>query len=386
MGFFKIKNYSGAARTGVLSTGHGTVNTPSFIPVATHGVLNCLNPDEIKKIGVQIMISNTLHTHLQPGENLVEEMGGLHDFMGWNGPLMTDSGGFQAFSLGPGKSVGLNKAGPSIMGKKGKILSRIDNDGINFISYIDGSSHFFTPEKCMEIQAKLAPDIFLVLDECTACAQDYDYTKKAMERTHLWAEKSLDAFNKLKKKGQLVFGIVQGGLFQDLREESSRLVAGLDVDGCAIGGCLGPDKKEMFQVAAWANSHLPVNQPKHLLGIGEIEDILMGVDMGLDLFDCVLPTRLARTGTFLVKDRPRFRLHITNKAFTHAKEPIESDCPCLACKRSKSYIRHLFKIKEPLGFRLACIHNLMFMEKLMSDIRGAIDKGRWDKLKKEWGQ
>ncbi len=383
------------ARAGKLSTPHGSIQTPSFVPVGTQGAVKAVSVEDLHNIGTQVIITNAFHLHLQPGEDLIEGMGGLHRFMGWQGPLMTDSGGFQIFSLGAGKEHGVGKIAPifpdekdrggHLSSKKGKPLMKLDEDGVEFISYLDGSLHRLTPERVIEIERKLGADIILVLDECTSPLHDYHYTREAMERTHRWAVRALDEFQRTSDKSQALFGIVQGGAYQDLREKSASLIAAQNFDGYAIGGSLGRSKEEMYQVLEWTTPLLPQDRPRHLLGIGEVEDIFEVVKRGIDLFDCVLPTQIARTGTLFAKKTERFRIHILNAQFKDDHRPIEQGCNCYTCSNySRAYLRHLFMSKELLGMRLATIHNLYFLESLIDKIRTAIKERRLAELTREW--
>jgi len=392
---FEILARDGEARAGKLVTHHGTIETPSFIAVGTQGTVKAVSVGDLRKIGTQVIIINSYHLHLQPGEDLIERLGGLHRFMGWQGPLMTDSGGFQVFSLGAGKEHGVGKIAPifpeerdrggHFSSKRGESLVRVDEDGVEFISYLDGSRHRFTPERVMDIERKLGADIILVLDECTSPLHDYYYTRAAMERTHRWALRALEVFQLTSDRSQAILGIVQGGAYRDLREQSSRFISGQDFDGYAIGGSLGRSKDEMHWVLEWTVPLLPQDKPRHLLGVGEIEDIFHVVRQGIDLFDCVLPTRLARTGTFFAKDEDRFRMHIRNARFKDDPRPIEEGCNCYTCRNyARGYLRHLLMAKEVLGMHLASIHNLYFMESLMHQIRSAIKEGRLEELTREW--
>ncbi len=383
------------ARAGKIFTPHGSIQTPSFVPVGTQGAVKSVSVEDLLNIRTQVIITNAYHLHLQPGEDLIETMGGLHRFMGWQGPLMTDSGGFQIFSLGAGKEHGVGKIAPifpdekdqegHLSSKKGKPLVKVDEDGVEFISYLDGSQHRFTPERVIEIETKLGADIILVLDECTSPLHDHHYTRDAMERTHRWAIRALAEYQRTSNKSQALFGIVQGGAFQDLREESATFIADQDFDGYAIGGSLGRSKEEMYHVLEWTISLLPQDKPRHLLGIGEVEDIFEVVKRGIDLFDCVLPTRIARTGTLFIKEAKRFRINILNAQFKDDPRPIEQGCNCYTCcNYSRGYLRHLFIAKEISAIRLATIHNLYFLESLMCQIRTAIKKKRLEELMKEW--
>ena len=392
---FEILSKDGDARTGRLVTPHGIIETPSFVAVGTLGSVRALSVQDLNEIGTQVVISNTYHLHLQPGEELIGQMGGLHRFMGWDGPLMTDSGGFQIFSLGAAKEHGVGKIAPIFPGgedrgghyrsKKGKPLVSIDETGATFTSYLDGSRRRFTPEGVIGIQLKLGADIILVLDECTSPLHDFAYTRAAMERTHRWSERALKAFRENRDGLQALFGIVQGGAYRDLREESAAFISDRDFDGYALGGSLGRSKEDMHRVLEWSIPLLQENRPRHLLGIGTVEDIFEIVKRGIDLFDCVVPTRLARTGTFFKKGEARFRIHIQNGRYKNDSDPIEEGCPCQTCRQyTRAYLRHLFLSGEPLGVRLAAIHNLTFLETLMARIRKAIQEGRLQEMRREW--
>jgi queuine tRNA-ribosyltransferase len=392
---FELIAKDGEARVGKLTTPHGPVYTPSFVSVATHGTVNTLSTHELQGLGVQVIITNSFHLHLKPGEDLIEKMGGLHRFMGWKGPLMTDSGGFQVFSLGTGKIQGVGKIAPIFPGESAyesrlssrdnKDLVRVEADGVEFTSYMDGSRKHFTPERVIEMERRLGADIILPLDECTSPLDDYHQTGAAMRRTHGWAGRSFRKFETSANKGQALFGIVQGGAFEDLRKESARYFAARDFDGYAIGGSLGRSKADMHHVLEWVLPLLPQDKTRHLLGIGEIEDIFEIVSRGVDLFDCVLPTKLARTGTLLVKEAHRFRIHILNARFKDNPLPVDARCDCPTCNNySRAYLRHLFLAKEALAARLATVHNVYFMESLMKQIRSAIKEQRFDALRNEW--
>ena len=391
---FRIIAKEHEARAGILVTPHGPIETPSFVAVGTQATVKALSQEELRKIGTQVIITNAYHLHLQPGENLIEKMGGLHEFMSWNGPLMTDSGGFQIFSLGAGKEHGVGKIAPifpdemdrggHLSSKKGTSLVRVDEEGVEFTSYLDGSRHRFTPEQVMDIERRLGADIILPLDECTSPLHDYAYTKAAMERTHRWALRALEEFGRF-ERSQALLGIVQGGAYRDLREESALFIGALEFHGYAIGGSLGRSKKEMYQVLEWTIPLLPQDKPRHLLGIGEIEDIFEVVSRGIDLFDCVTPTRMARTGTLLAKSAERFRIHILNAKFRDDPRPIDEECSCDTCRtHSRAYLRHLFIARELLAIRLATVHNLHFLESLMVEIRNAIKEERLSVLREEW--
>ena len=386
---FKIvkKDSKTGARAGILRTSHGEIKTPAFVTVGTQATVKALSPEELKGLGAQIVLANTYHLYLRPGEEVIEKMGGLGKFMNWDGPTMTDSGGFQVFSLGFGIEHGVGKIASIFPSEEfadkpkeaRPKLAKIDEDGTTFTSHIDGSTCRLTPEKSIEIQQKLGADIILAFDECTSPLHDYEYTKNALARTHRWAERSLKAKTNPK---QALFGIVQGGEYEDLRKESAKFISSLDFDGFAIGGSLGKSKEDMHRVLEWTNEILPEEKPRHLLGIGRPEDIFEGVERGVDMFDCVMPTRVARNGTLLVGKE---RLNITNAEFAADPNPPDKSCRCYTCSNySRAYLNHLFKAKEILGHRLASIHNLYFIVNLVKQIRQSITEDRFLEFKKEF--
>jgi len=392
---FDILATQGDARLGKIITTRGIVYTPSFVPVGTSAVVQAISADELRDLGTQILITNAYHLHFRPGEDSIEKMGGLHRFMGWEGPLMVDSGGFQIFSLGAGKEHGVGKIAPifpekmecggHLRSRQGKSLVRVDEDGVEFVSYIDGSRHRFTPEAVIWTGRRLGAEILMVLDECTSPYHDYRYTREAMDRTHRWAVRSLEELEHRCPRRQASIGIVQGGAYRDLRQRSARFIGGLNFDGYAIGGSLGKSKEEMYRILEWTTPLLPREKPRHLLGIGEVEDIFSVVSRGIDLFDCVFPTRMARTGTFLVRGAERFRIHIKNARYKEDPNPIENGCPCYTCRNySRASLRNLFMAKDPSAMRLATIHNLNFLESLMREIRESLQEGRLAALEKEW--
>ncbi|MFC1822805.1 tRNA guanosine(34) transglycosylase Tgt [Thermodesulfobacteriota bacterium] len=392
---FDVHTKDGQARRGTLMTPHGRVETPTFVAVGTLGTVGAATVKDLQTIGTQTIISNAYHLHLHPGEDLIEKMGGLHRFMGWQKPLMLDSGGFQVFSLGAGKVHGVGKLAPifpdehdrggHLSSKKRKPLVAVDEEGAEFISYLDGSRHRFSPEGVVKIGRKLGADILLVLDECTSPLHDYRYTKDAMDRTHRWAVRALKEKAQHQDSSQMLMGIVQGGVYRDLREASASFIVNCGFEGYALGGSLGRSKGDMHQILEWTVPLLPDNRPRHLLGIGSVEDVFEVVERGIDLLDCIAPQRLARTGTLLVKEAKRFRIHILNKRFRDDPAPIEEDCTCYACSNySRAYLRHLFEAKEISAMQLAVIHNLFFIETLMREIRCSIEERRWGALKREW--
>ncbi len=392
---FEIKATSGYARAATLITPHGPINTPAFVVVGTLASVKAMTPEHLRALGAQVIIANTYHLHLQPGEDVIAEAGGLHKFMAWGGPLMTDSGGFQVFSHGAGKEHGVGKIasifpeetdrGRHLVKKPGKSLVKVNDDGVDFISYLDGSWHRFTPEEVIKIQVKLGADIILPLDECTSPLHDLDYTRSAMERTHRWALRAIEAFERLNSTGQSLFGIVQGGAYETLRQQSAHFISTLPFAGFAIGGSLGKSKQDMYNVLEWTIPNLPQDKPRHLLGIGEIEDIFEAVKRGVDTFDCVTPTRMARTGTLFSYGPPRHRLHILNSRFRNDYSPIDPNCDCYTCRKfSRAYLRHLFSAKEPTAIVLATIHNLSFMERLTAEIRRSITDCKFEELMQKW--
>ncbi len=385
----KIKDRLG--RAGFIETPHGTIETPAFAVVGTKGTVKSLTIEDLKVTEAQVFLANTYHLYLQPGSKLVKEAGGLHAFTGWNGPMITDSGGFQVFSLGAayGKNITKFVKGEDAKllpeGKKeeeevGPKIAQIDADGVSFRSHIDGSLHYFTPEKSIEIQHDLGADIIFAFDECTSPTESLHYQKEALERTHRWAKRCLK-FHKENSNGtQALFGVVQGGRFEDLRRESAQFFGELDFDGYGIGGSF--IKEDIATSVRWVNETLPPEKPRHMLGIGEPLDIFAGVENGCDLFDCVAPTRNGRTGTLYTKDG---KINILNARFTNDFTPLESDCECYTCKNfTKAYISHLFRAKEMLAATLASIHNVYFLNKLMKDIREAIYEDRFDELKQQF--
>jgi len=377
-------------RVGVLTTPHGVINTPAFVTVGTKATVKALTPEQVKDSESQVVLANTYHLYLQPGDELLKKAGGLHKFMNWNGPTMTDSGGFQVFSLGEafGSTVSkISKKGKSLGGSTSKDsggnsgrLMDIDEDGVNFRSHIDGSSHRFTPEKSIEIQHNIGADMIFAFDECTSPQASHEYQKEALNRTHRWAERSLAQHKNLGAEKQSLFGIVQGGRFEDLRKESAKVISEMDFEGFGIGGSF--DKEDMYTTVGWVNQILPKEKPRHLLGIGEPEDLFGGVQNGVDLFDCVSPTRMARNGTLHTKDG---RININNSKFKNDFSPIDKDCQCYCCKNySRAYLSHLFRSKEMLAGTLASIHNLYFINNLVGQIRQSILDGKFFEFKKEF--
>jgi queuine tRNA-ribosyltransferase len=395
------KRASGSlARTGEITTPHGGVMTPAFVGVATRGTIKAVEPAALADIGLQILISNTYHLHLRPGEGAIASLGGLHRFSGWDGPMMTDSGGFQIFSLGAGKEQGVGKIASIFPNeqtaskrREGTSLVRLSEIGAEFRSIVDGSPRTFTPEFVIQAQRRIGADIILPLDECTSPLHDKDYTRRAMERTHRWARRAVAADRLLRgdagypNPDAVLFGIVQGGAYRDLREESARFIASLGFRGFAIGGSLGRSKADMLRVLEWTTPALPEDRPRHLLGIGEIEDIFSAVERGIDTFDCAAPTRLARNGTVFVRGEPRHRINLRNARFKEDDDPIDPSCDCPTCRsHSRAYLRHLCRAGEVSFYRLATIHNLRFLVRMMHEIRRALAAGRFEALAAAWAK
>jgi queuine tRNA-ribosyltransferase len=375
---FEIEAREGAARAGALHTPHGPVRTPAFIPLATKGTVRGLESVEVAELGFELILGNTYHLFVSPGPERIQAAGGLHAFMGWDRALVTDSGGFQVFSLAHGGVANEVKGSGRIGGDHGSVVS-IGEEGVGFRSYRDGSALFLSPEVSMDTQAKLGADIALAFDECTPYHADRDYTARSMERTHRWLGRCLEWHRENGPERQAVFGIVQGGVHEDLRRQSAEAVSEAEVDGLAIGGTLGRDKDEMRGVLELTAPLLPEAAPKHLLGIGEVDDLLAGIALGLDVFDCAVPTRLARHGTALVPDPAgRFRLDLRKHGWEGDRRPIVEGCPCRACRRhDRDYVSYLSRAEELTAVRLLCLHNLTFMHALTAGARQAIVEGRF---------
>jgi queuine tRNA-ribosyltransferase len=373
---FEIEARDGTARAGVLHTAHGPVRTPAFIPLATKGTVRGLESEEVGELGYEMVLGNTYHLFVSPGPDRIAAAEGLHGFMSWERALITDSGGFQVFSLAHGGVANEVKGSGRPGGDHGSVVS-IGEEGVHFRSYKDGTPLFVSPEVSMEIQAKLGSDIALVFDECTPYHADREYTARSMERTHRWLGRCLDWHREEGPARQAVFGIVQGGVYEDLRRESAQAVSEAGVDGLAIGGTLGRDKEEMRGVLEMTAPLLPADAPKHLLGIGEIDDLLGGIALGLDVFDCAVPTRLARHGTALAPDPGnRFRLDLRKPGLEGNRNPIVDGCPCPACRRhDRDYLSYLSRAEELTAVRLICLHNLTYMHQFMAHARKAIATG-----------
>ena len=356
---YTLEKQQGNARAGVFRTPHGDIPTPIFAPVGTQATVKAVTPAQLEEIGASLVLSNTYHLYLRPGADLVDEMGGLHNFMRWPRPILTDSGGFQVFSLAE--------------------LRKIDEDGVTFKSHIDGSTHRFTPERSIEIQQKLGADIIMAFDEC-APPYDREYNERAMQRTHAWAERSLKAKT---RPDQALFGIVQGGVFPDLRERSAAFISSLGFPGHAIGGLsVGETKDEMNTMLDVVNAILPQDKPRYLMGVGSPEDLIHGIRRGVDIFDCVLPTRLARHTAAMTRTG---RINLMNAANARDARPIDETCGCYACRNfTRAYLRHLIVAKELLASTLISIHNLNTLLELVRDARAAILDGTFDDFADEF--
>src|SRR3989344_5797011 len=428
------------ARLGTIETPHGTIDTPAFVPVGTQATVKSLTPDELSTLGVQLFFVNTYHAYLRPGLDVISKFGGLHKFMGWNGPIISDSGGFQVFSLGSKRLVNVAISESAVLDRNrftqrmkkadlakndvfpddykpvGELVS-IDEDGVTFTSHWDGTKHRFTPERSIEIQHLLGSDIMIAFDECAPYPTTHEYAKTSMERTHRWAERSLDEHRRLSLRAQrsnldgiatsmtprndkqphhALYGVVQGSVYEDLRKESAMVISAMDFDGIAIGGVsVGESKAEMKNVLEWVTPHLPEGLPRHLLGVGEIDDIFTLVEYGMDTFDCVQPTRLARMGRLFHRNKQmskytnkqitKHEIDITKKEYEVDARAIDPHCHCYTCAHfSRAYLYHLFRVKELLAYRLATIHNIHFVNALVTDIRRSILDGSFLELKKKW--
>ncbi len=370
------------ARAGTLGTAHGPISTPAFVPLATKGSIRGMIPSEVSELGYQMVLGNTFHLHLNPGDERIAALGGLHRFIGWDRPIITDSGGFQVFSMGHGTVAdeikGRAPTGPE---RAGKILG-IEEDGVSYRSYMDGSERFMGPEDSMRIQANLGSDIALVFDECTPFNVEREYTARSTERSHRWLDRCLDWHAEHGPAEQIVYGIVQGGVYEELRRESTEQIAARGCGGIAIGGSLGEDKAQMYQVVGWATDVLQSAgdlRPRHLLGIGEIDDLIRGVELGIDTFDCAMPTRLGRHGVALVPDPDnRWRVDLTTARWSDSHEPLMEGCPCPACAVgwSRGYLRYMTKARELTAMRMLTVHNLAFVARLMTRLREAIIAGQ----------
>lgn len=370
------------ARVGRLTTPHGTIETPNYIFCGTKASIKNLSPFHMREAQTDIILGNTYHLMIQPGADLVEKMGGLHEFTQWKGPMMTDSGGFQIFSMGHGSVAdeikGRNK-------NREKSLLKITEEGARFKSYRDGKELHLTPESSMQIQRKLGADLIYQFDECTAYHDDRPYTEEAMHRSHRWGDRCLVEFERTHDGKQALYGIVQGGIYEDLREQSCTYVSSRPYFGTAIGGCLGGSEEEMHEVVGWCMKQVPEERPVHLLGIGKMCDVFRFVREGIDTFDCVSPTRLARHGMALMKGVRGERINLLNARYREDNEPLDPSLEIPASRDySKAYIHHLFKAGELLGTQIIAQHNVAVINKLMREVRAAIRSGTLDKLEREW--
>ena len=360
----KILNEDGLARQGILRTEHGDVETPVFMPVATQGTVKATTHKDLKEMGIKMILANAYHLYLRPGDGLIKEMGGIHRLSGWDGAILTDSGGYQLFSLG--------------------VLREIKEDGVLFQSHIDGSKHFLSPERVMEIQENIGADIYMCLDECVPYPSSYEYTDASVELTSRWAKRCRDAKT---DNGALLFGIVQGGFYKPLRMKSAHDLIGMDFDGYAIGGLsVGEPKSIMWDMVDTIIELFPRNKPRYLMGLGFPDDIVEGVKRGIDMFDCVIPTRLARNGNLFTWNG---RINIKNAKYTRDERPVDDGCECYTCKTfSRAYLRHLLVSHELTSFYLNTLHNMYFYSDLLKRVREAISKGMfeifYDDFKTKW--
>ncbi len=373
MALFEVAHRVGSARTGVLRLAHGEVHTPAFVPLASNASVRGLDAPEVAGLGYEMVLGNTFHLFITPGHGRIAALGGLHSFMGWDRPIITDSGGFQVFSMGHGSVA------EEVKRRRGNSQSRIlaiEEEGVSFRAYTDGSERFMGPETSMEVQAALGSDIALAFDECTPFHVDRDYTRRSMDRTHRWLHRCVAWQSEHGRDDQVLYGIVQGGVDQALRAESVAAIAGSGVDGIAIGGTLGENKEQMRQVLGWSTAGLPEQPPRHLLGIGDVDDIVHAVGIGIDTFDCATPTRLARHGTALVPDpERRWRMDLTKAEWRDDPRPLYEGA---ASAHSRAYLHYLARGRELTGARILTLHNLDFMARLMAGIRAAIRAGEWD--------
>ena len=364
MNTIRILKEEGRARLGIIRTQHGEIDTPVFMPVGTQGIVKATSPKDLKEMGIKIILANAYHLYLRPGDALIREMGGIHRFAGWDGAVLTDSGGYQIFSLG--------------------VLREIKEDGVLFQSHIDGSRHFLTPEKVVEVQENIGADIIMCLDECVPYPSSYEYTRRSVELTSRWARRCKDA---KKPDGTMLFGIIQGGFYKDLRLKSARELIDMGFDGYALGGLsVGEPKSIMWEMVDTVVDLLPQDKPKYLMGVGFPEDIVEGVYRGIDMFDCVIPTRHARNGSLFTREG---RINIKHARYVNDENPIDEECKCYTCKTfSRAYLRHLFVSHELSSYFLNTVHNIFFYDNLLKTIREAIQaesfKNFYEQFKNQW--
>lgn len=373
------------ARSGVIKTPHGEIQTPAFIVVGTKATVKAMTPEMVSAVNAQAVLANAYHLYLQPGHKIVEQAGGLGKFMNWPGPTFTDSGGFQVLSLGSGFKKVIDMKGEVPLATPKERLAHVDDKGVTFYSHLDGSRHRFTPELSMQIQHAVGADIIFAFDELTSLVDSYEYQVESLARTEAWAQRCLDELDKLRSKHperayQALFAVIQGAQHQDLRRRTARQLGAMPFDGFGIGGAI--EKAKLGEIVAWVNQELPEDKPKHLLGISEPEDIFVAIENGVDTFDCVSPTRVGRNGAFYSYQG---RVNISGAKFKKDFSPLVADCECYTCQNySRAYIRHLVMAKEMLAGTLLSIHNEYFIVKLVDDIRKSIDDGSFHKLKKSW--
>ena len=404
---FEVLARRGEARRGRLHTAHGVVETPAFVGVGTQATVKSVDPERVRDAGTQVLFANTYHLYLRPGAERVAAHGGVHRFMGWDHPIMTDSGGFQVFSLGasidhgvgkvasifPGEHAAATATSPRLSAVGGSMVE-VGETEVRFRSHVDGSLHVFTPEVSVRVQRLLGADVMLAFDECTSPLHDEAYTRRSSDRTHRWAERCLATFEAEPPRHgypQLLFGVVQGGAFEGLRRESARTIGAMPFGGMAVGGNLGRTHADMHRVLEWTVPELPDALARHLLGIGDVPSVLAAVARGIDTFDCVAPTRNARNGGALARvdddgrPLPNFRLNLRNARFADDLHPIEADCGCPTCRRfSRGYLRHLLKADEPLGPQLITVHNLAFMARFMAEVRAGLEADAFGDVVERW--
>lgn len=377
------------ARAGVISTPHGEIRTPAFTPVGTKATVKAVLPETMRALGAQVILANAYHLYLQPGPQIVDEAGGVAAFMGWDGPTITDSGGFQVLSLGVGfkKILAMDAKGVTsddVIAEGKDRLAHVDDDGVTFKSHIDGSMHRFTPEVSMQVQHQLGADIIMAFDECTTLMNTRGYQERSLERTREWAVRCIAEHERLTQERshrpyQALFGVVQGAQYEDLRRKAARDLAAMGFDGFGIGGAL--EKERLGEIVRWVTEELPEDRPRHLLGIGEPDDVFTAVAAGADTFDCVAPSRIARNGTVY---HPTGRFHITNALYRRDFEPIDADCDCYTCSHhTRAYVHHLFRSKEMLASTLATIHNERFIVRLIDRVRQSIIDGDFEEHRRE---